>query len=416
MQEYVLNIVRQAKEASRALASLQSDIKDAVLDKMAQALIENQSYILEENKKDLSSAVREQARESFIDRITLNEKRVEAMSRCLRQIADLPDPVGMIIEQWSMPNGLSIKKVSVPIGVILMVYEARPNVTSDSIGLMFKSSNAGILRGGAGALNSNLAIARVLKKVVRDSGIDFDPVFIIERTEHEIVDLLLKENEYIDLVIPRGGEDLIRKTVENSRIPVIKHYKGICSIFVDSCVDVEKAVKICVNAKVQRPAVCNAVETILVHKDKAREFLPRLKKELDRYSVQIRADAAARAILTEAVPANEEDWSAEYLDLIVAIKVIEDVDEAIKHINFYGSHHTDSIISEDSNNVEKFVKEVDSACCFANISTRFSDGYEFGFGAEIGISTDKLHARGPMGLRDLTTYKYIVYGNGQIRE
>lgn len=416
MREYVLNIVRQAKEASRALASLQSDIKDAVLDKMAQALIENQSYILEENKKDLSSAVRKQARESFIDRITLNEKRVEAMSRCLRQIADLPDPVGMIIEQWSMPNGLSINKVRVPIGVILMVYEARPNVTSDSIGLMFKSSNAGILRGGAGALNSNLAIARVLKKVVRDSGIDFDPVFIIERTEHEIVDLLLKENEYIDLVIPRGGEDLIRKTVANSRIPVIKHYKGICSIFVDSCVDVEKAVKICVNAKVQRPAVCNAVETILVHKDKAREFLPLLKKELDRYSVQIRADAAARAILTGVVPANEEDWSAEYLDLIVAIKVIEDVDEAIKHINFYGSHHTDSIISEDSNNVEKFVKEVDSACCFANISTRFSDGYEFGFGAEIGISTDKLHARGPMGLTDLTTYKYIVYGNGQIRE
>jgi glutamate-5-semialdehyde dehydrogenase len=284
------------------------------------------------------------------------------------------------------------------------------------VGLLFKSNNVGILRGGGDSLRSNAAIAKVLMRAVKDSGIKFMPFFLVEKTEHAVVDALLKQNEYIDLVIPRGGEALIRKVAASSRIPVIKHYKGVCHLFIDLSANFIKALKICVNSKVQRPGVCNAVEKILVHKAVAPKFFPMLKKEFDKYGVEIRGDEEARKILKGIKKAKESDWHAEYLDLIVTIKIVKNLDEAIGHINHYGSHHTDGIVTEDKINAAKFSKEVDSACVFHNISTRFSDGYQFGLGAEIGISTDKLHARGPMGVEDLTTYKYVVEGDGQIRE
>ncbi|UCD14940.1 MAG: glutamate-5-semialdehyde dehydrogenase [Candidatus Omnitrophota bacterium] len=416
MQSYVSRIVKEAKKASYLLAGVSADIKDRALQRMAKYLLDNREYIFKANRKDLKQAVKDKLKESFIDRLTLDEKRLKEMRESLREIAGLPSPVGSIIDGWQSKGGFPIQKVRVPIGVIFMIYEARPNVTSDSIGLLFKSSNAAILRGGAAAINSNKAIAATLRKAVRDSGINFDPFFIIDKPEYKIVDALLRESNYIDLVIPRGGQALIKKVVKKSQIPVIKHYKGVCHIFVDKYLDMEKALKICLNAKVQRPSVCNAVETILVHKDIASKFLPKLKKELDKSGVQIRAGNAAAKILKGVRKAKQQDWSTEYLDLIVSIKVVKNLDEAIAHINCYGSHHTDSIVTENIDNGRRFTKEVDSACCFVNISTRFSDGYQFGLGAEIGISTDKLHARGPMGLSDLTTYKYVAYGDGQVRE
>jgi glutamate-5-semialdehyde dehydrogenase len=416
MIEYVKNVAKKARASSYKLVNLDTEDKNKALLKMADYLLKEKDYILAENKKDVERAINNKCKKSFIDRLTLDKGRLEEMSVSLREIAQLPDPVNRVIDGWKNKQGLSIQKVKVPIGVIFMIYEARPNVTSDSVGLMFKSSNAGILRGGGDALNSNKAIGEVLKKAIKDSGIDFETFFIIDKPEHEIVDLLLCENDYIDLVIPRGGEALIRSVVEKSRIPVIKHYKGICSIFVDEDVDFQQAVKICVNAKVQRPSVCNSAETILVHENIASAFLPLLKKSLDDYKVEIRGDEKTRKILKDVEVAQEEDWSTEYLDLIISIKVVSGIEEAIAHINAYGSHHTDSILTNDVSRSQKFVKEVDSACCFVNISTRFSDGYQFGLGAEIGISTDKLHARGPMGLEDLTTYKYVVFGEGQIRE
>jgi glutamate-5-semialdehyde dehydrogenase len=415
MENYVKKIVKKAKENSFLISKLSSQKKNDILIRMANYLWENKDFILKENEKDIKRAKEKNLKKSFIDRLTLNEKRLKEMCNCLKEIANLKDPINSVIDGWVRPNGLFIQKVRVPIGVVLAIYEARPNVTSDCIGLLLKSSNIAILRGGKDAICSNLTIAKVLKKACLDEGLDFEPFFIIKKTEHKVVDLLLKEKDYIDLVIPRGGETLIKKVVESSYIPVIKHYKGVCHIFVDEDIEIEKALRICINAKTQRPSVCNAVETILVHKNIAKKFLPFLKKELDKYKVEIRADNKTREILKGVKRAKESDWFAEYLDLIVSIKIVEDIEEAIQHINFYGSHHTDAIITKNINNAQKFVREVDSACCFVNISTRFSDGYQFGLGAEIGISTDKLHARGPMGIYDLTTYKYVVYGDGQIR-
>jgi len=416
MKKYVKNLVKKAKEASYKLAKLDSEKKNAILFKMADCILENKDFILQENAKDVKAAIKNKLQKNFIDRLTLSERRLGEMSESLKEIAKLPDPVGKVIDQYQRPNGLKLKKVRTPIGVILVIFEARPNVTSDCAGLLFKSSNIAILRAGKDCVNSNKAIARVLEEAIASSGLDFKPFFIIEKTDHKIVDLLLHENEYIDLVIPRGGEALIRKVVENSKIPVIKHYKGVCHIFVDKEYDMGKAIRICVNAKVQRPSVCNAVEKILVHKDIANTFLPLLKSELDKYKVEIRGDSSSCRILKKIKKAKEQDWFAEYLDLIVTIKVVASVDEAISHINFYGSHHTDSIITKNAGNAAKFTREVDSACCFVNISTRFSDGFQFGLGAEIGISTDKIHARGPMGLTELTTYKWVVEGDGQVRE
>ncbi|MFA5272122.1 MAG: glutamate-5-semialdehyde dehydrogenase [Candidatus Omnitrophota bacterium] len=416
MKKYIKDLVKKAKEASYKLAKLDSEKKNAMLYRMADSLLANKEIILNENAKDVKSAIKNKMAQSFIDRIILNEKRINEMGAALKEVAKLPDPVGKTIKETIRPNGLNIKKVRAPIGVILVIYEARPSVTSDCIGLLFKSSNVAVLRGGKDSINSNKIIGKILQEAIKNSGIDFTPFFIIENTDHKAVDLLLKENEYIDLVIPRGGEELIRKVVMSSTIPVIKHYKGVCHIFIDRYVDVEKALRVCVNAKVERPSVCNAVEKFLVHKDIAKYFLPLLKSELDKYKVKIKGDNKTCKILKGIERAKEEDWFAEYLDLIVTIKVVDGLDEAISHINFYGSHHTDGILTKNTANAARFVKEVDSACCFVNISTRFNDGFQFGLGAEIGISTDKLHARGPMGLEELTTYKWVVTGDGQIRE
>ncbi|MBN2120338.1 MAG: glutamate-5-semialdehyde dehydrogenase [Candidatus Omnitrophica bacterium] len=416
MSAYIKDLVTKAKKSSFALARLSTLEKNRALKVMARDIIKNKDYILKENLKDLKIAYKNKLKQSFIDRLKLTDKRIKEMSKSLSAVAKLVDPVGKVISATTRPNGIRIKRVRVPIGVVLIVYEARPNVTSDCVGLLFKTSNVGILRGGSGALYSNKAIARVLNRALKRSGISFPAFFVVERTQRNLIDELLKQDTYIDLVIPRGGESLIRKVAKSSAIPVIKHYKGVCHIFVDKEADIKKALNISINAKTQRPSVCNAVETILVHQDIARKFLPLLKKEFDKRGVEIRGDKKTFAVIPGINQAKEADWAIEYLDLIVSIKIVKDITEAITHINTYGSFHTDSIITKSRKNIEKFLKEVDSACCFSNISTRFSDGFQFGLGAEIGISTDKLHARGPMGLEELTTYKWVATGNGQIRK
>ncbi|MBD3263679.1 MAG: glutamate-5-semialdehyde dehydrogenase, partial [Candidatus Omnitrophica bacterium] len=405
VSQYVKNLVGEAREASYELAKVETATKNKILRDMARELLKEKDFILKENSKDLAAAEKKNLKGSFIDRLRLDNKRIKEMSLSLKAVAALPDPVGKIVTSLKRPNGIRIKKVRAPIGVILIIYEARPNVTSDCTGLLFKTSNVGILRGGGAALHSNTAIGTVLKKVIKKSGLKFNPFFIVGKTDHRTVDELLKQDNYIDMVIPRGGEVLIRKVVELSRIPVIKHYKGICNIYIDRNFDIKKALDICVNAKVQRPSVCNAVENILIHKDSLKTFLPLLKKEFNKLGVEIRGDEAAVKTVEGIRKAKERDWQTEYLDLIVAVKTVKNAAEAVKFINKYGSHHTDAIITNDSCEAKRFVKEIDSACCFINISTRFSDGYQFGLGAEIGISTDKLHARGPMGLEELTTYK-----------
>ncbi len=416
MSTYVKKLVRQARESTYKLTNLSTAKKNRALKAMAAAIIENKDYIIKENAKDIKAAKKKNLKQSFIDRLRLNLKRIKEMSLSLAEVAKLNDPVGEVISKTKRPNGITIEKVRVPIGNILIVYEARPNVTSDCVGLLFKTSNVGVLRGGGNAINSNKAIAKVLNSALEKSGIDFKVFFIVEKTDHKTVDELLKQDQYLDLVIPRGGETLIRKVVELSSIPVIKHYKGVCHILVDKDADLKKALKIATNAKAQRPSVCNAVETILVDNKIAKKFLPLLKEEFDSLGIKIRADNKTAQIITGTSKASLKDWSTEYLDLTISIKVVSGIDEAIRHINTYGSRHTDAIITKNKTAAKKFVKEVDSACCFINISTRFSDGYQFGLGAEIGISTDKLHARGPMGLEELTTYKYIAKGTGQIRK
>ena len=415
MNSYVSNLVKEAKNNSYLVSNLNTDIKNKLLKSFATALLRKKRFIIGQNRKDILEAENKKIKKSFIDRLKLNDKRINDMAQSLIQIAALDDPVGEVISGYKRPNGIFINKVRTPIGVILIIYEARPNVTSDCIGLCFKSSNIAILRGGSSAINSNRAIFRVFKEVVQKEKLGFMPFFFIDKTDYSIMDSLLKNHEFIDLVIPRGGESLIKKVTENSLIPVIKHYKGVCHIFIDKSADYKKALDICVNAKVQRPSVCNAVETILVHKDETG-ILPLLKKEFDKYKVKIKGCRKTKRILKGIDKATEDDWYTEYLDLIVSVKIVSNVSEAVSHINFYGSHHTDSIVTENINDATEFVNRVDSACCFVNISTRFSDGNQFGLGAEIGISTDKLHARGPMGIKELTTYKYVVYGDGQIRE
>ena len=416
MSNYVQKLVKEARAASYKLAKLTTAEKNKALKNMAKAILKEKNFILRENKKDIAEATKKNLKMSFIDRLSLNDKRLKEMSASLKAVANLTDPVGKIISTKKRPNGMVVKRIRVPIGVVLIVYEARPNVTSDCVGLLFKTSNIGILRGGGNAIKSNKAIGKVLEGALRKSGINFPVFFVVDKTDHKIVNELLKAQDYIDLVIPRGGETLIRKVADISRIPVIKHYKGICHIYVDMKFDLKQALKICVNAKVQRPSVCNAVETILIHQSSAKKFLPHLKKEFDKYGVEIRGDLKAVKLLPGIKKANNKDWTTEYLDLVVSVKIVASPQEAINHINLYGSHHTDSILTKNFSNADKFVREVDSACCFSNISTRFSDGHQFGLGAEIGISTDKLHARGPMGLEELTTYKYVVTGTGQIRK
>ncbi|MFA4854540.1 MAG: glutamate-5-semialdehyde dehydrogenase [Candidatus Omnitrophota bacterium] len=408
------NIAKEALQASRALAVLSTGAKNAVLKDMAAALLNKRVVILKANKKDIAGSGGKGR--AFIDRLTLNHARIKQMADSLLDIVKLKDPVGRVLRAWKLSNGLRINKVSSPIGVVAIIYESRPNVTSDCIGLCFKSGNSVILRGGSESLNSNIAIYNVLNAVMLKHGLPCGAINLIEVSDRKAVDILLKFNNYIDVVIPRGGEELINKVVSSSRIPVIKHYKGICHVYVDEWADLNMAEKICFNAKLQRPGVCNAMESMLVHRDAADRFLPGMLKKFKDAGVQIRGCPTTVRIAKWAKAATEKDYRTEYLDLILSVKVVQDLDAAIAHINDYGSHHSDSIVTEDRENAKRFLRRVDSACVYVNASTRFTDGNQFGMGAEIGISTDKLHARGPMGLQELTTYKYMIFGSGQIRE
>ncbi|MFZ3065215.1 MAG: glutamate-5-semialdehyde dehydrogenase [Nitrospirota bacterium] len=411
----MLKLAQDAKEASLRLARLNSNVKNSALIRTADELIKQADVLKEANKKDLQAAKEKGLSSAMIDRLTLSDKVIKGMADGLKEVAALTDPVGEILRMWRRPNGLLVGKMRIPIGVIGIIYESRPNVTADAAGLCLKSGNAVILRGGSEAINSNLAICKVLKEACAKEGIPEAAIQLIPTTDREAVLEMLKLEEYIDLIIPRGGESLIRSVVENSMIPVIKHYKGVCHIFVDRSADLKMAEDICFNAKVQRPGVCNAMETMLVHKAVAEDFLPAMGKRFSDAGVELRGCNETQKILPFAKPAAEDDWYAEYLDLILSVKVVNNITEAISHIAKYGSLHTESIITRDYNNAQRFLREVNSSTVLINASTRFSDGFQLGLGAEIGISTTKIHAFGPMGLEELTTTKFIVHGDGQIR-
>lgn len=408
-------IAQRAKEASCLLRLAKQDEKNRALHFMAEALIDKKKDILSANKKDVAAARAARKPEAFIDRLLLTEERLFDMSKCIRDVISLPDPVGQIISAWIRPNGLKIEKVRVPIGVIGIIYESRPNVTADCASLGIKSGNSVILRGGSFAVNSNKAVFKALSHSVEKSSLPKDCLQMIFTTERKAIHYLLKQNEFIDLIIPRGSEALINEITAQSQIPVIKHSKGLCHIYVDEEVDLNMAEEIVYNAKVQRPGVCNAVETLLIHKDVAVRFLPHLFKKLKDSGVELRGCEITRKILKEVKTATLKDWSTEYLSLILSVKIVESLDEAMGHIRKYSSGLSEAIITENYANALRFLNEVDSACVYVNASTRFTDGNQFGLGAEIGISTDKIHARGPVGLKELTTYKYVILGNGQIR-
>jgi glutamate-5-semialdehyde dehydrogenase len=412
----VKDIATAARQASLIMARLTSGVKNALLLSMAEALTAATPELIAENAKDLATGRDKGLSDAMLDRLMLDEARIKGMADALREVAALPDPVGAVDRMWQRPNGLQVGKMRIPLGVIGIIYEARPNVTADAAALCLKAGNAVILRGGSEAIHSNLAIAAILRGEMRKSGIPEEALAVIPFTEREGVLEMLKQEELIDLIIPRGGESLIRFVVENSRIPVIKHYKGVCHIYVDAAADIPMAGKIVVNAKTQRPGVCNALETLLVHRDIAGAFIPRMADALAALQVEIRGDETVCSLAPTATPATEEDWQAEYLDLILAMKVVDDLDGAIDHINRYGSLHTEAIITNDYAHAQRFIREVNSSTVLVNASTRFADGGQLGLGAEIGISTTKLHSFGPMGLEDLTTTKFIVYGSGQIRQ
>ncbi|MFB0526091.1 MAG: glutamate-5-semialdehyde dehydrogenase [bacterium] len=409
-------MAKRAKLAANAMANLSPSSKNRALLAMAKAIEERAEDIKSKNRIDLEEGKEAGLTPALIDRLTLNDNRIKNMAKGLREIAELPDPVGEVIEQKLRPNGLRIEKVRVPLGVIAIIYESRPNVTCDAAGLCLKAGNAVILRGGSEAINSNIIIAKVLQEAAYSSGIPQGAIQLIETTEREAIFQLIKMDQFIDVVIPRGSEEMIRKIKANATVPVIGHGKGLCHIYVDRNADLGMAERICFNAKVQRPGVCNAMETLLVHKDIAGEFLPGMIKKFEEAKVEIRGDEKTKNILPHINSASEEDWSTEYLDLILSVKVVDSLSEAIDHINRYGSMHSEAIVTRDKDAARRFLKEVDAASVFWNASTRFTDGGEFGMGAEIGISNQKLHARGPMGVRELTSTKFIIYGNGQIRE
>ncbi len=415
IREKLIKMAKAARAASRTLATEPREIKNKVLISMSESLAKEARALIKANSRDVLQAKRQGKSSAFLDRLVLNQKRITEMSRALKKIAALSDPVGKTIRSWRRPNGLLIKKVRVPIGVVAIVYESRPNVTSDCIGLCLKSGNAVILRGGKAAINSNRAIFNILRKSLLKYRLPQAAMNLVSVTDRKAVDILLGLNDFIDLVIPRGGEGLIKLVEQKSKIPVIKHYKGICHIYVDSQVNPALARKVVFNAKVQRPGVCNAMETLLVHQRVARRFLPLVIQDLKAAGVEIRGDSTTRKIAKGIKKAQKSDWSTEYLDLILSVKVVPNLKGAIEHINRYGSGHSDAIITENRKTASKFLNQVDSACVYLNASTRFTDGYEFGLGAEMGISTDKLHARGPMALEELTTYKYQIFGKGQIR-
>jgi glutamate-5-semialdehyde dehydrogenase len=406
---------RLARQASIVLARLSTEVKNKALVAMADALVENQALIIRENERDLGKAPELGLSPAMIDRLTLNEAAIGDIARGLAEVAALPDPVGKVTSMWKRPNGLVVGRMRIPLGVIGIIYESRPNVTADAAALCLKSGNAIILRGGSEAIHSNLVIVRVLQGVLRDLSLPETAIQIVPITDREAVYEMLQLEEFIDVIIPRGGEDLIRAVVRDSRIPVIKHYKGVCHVFVDEGANLDMAVRICVNAKTQRPGVCNAMETLLVHEAVAGEFLPVVAGPFRKAGVVLRGCERTRAILPDVETATEEDWYREYLDLILAVRVVRDLDEAIAHIGQYGSLHTEAIVTESYERAQRFLAEVNSSVVLVNASTRFSDGFELGLGAEIGISTTKLHAFGPMGLEELTTTKFIIYGNGQVR-
>jgi len=411
----VKELGKRAKEASYDLGVVSTSEKNKALELMALALLKNKEEIIKENQKDIERAKEKGTPASLIDRLYLNDERIEGMAQGLREIAALDDPVGEVLEMWKRPNGLQIGKQRVPMGVIGIIYEARPNVTSDAAALCLKTGNAVILKGGSDAINSNKAIVNVLIEAVKEAGLPEFSIQLIEDTSREATNEMMKLNEYIDVLIPRGGAGLIQAVVKNATVPVIETGVGNCHIYVDENSDLEMAKDIIINAKTSRPGVCNAAEKILINEKIAGEFLPVIVKGLREKSVEIRGDEKVINIIKDVKAATEEDWGREYLDYVIGAKIVKDVDEAINHINKYGSGHSEAIITESYKNSQKFLNKVNAAAVYVNASTRFTDGGEFGFGAEIGISTQKLHARGPMGLKELTTIKYIIYGNGQIR-
>jgi len=412
----IQEMCEKAVRASRELATVTSRKKNAMLEAMADELEAQRDIIRDANQKDLAEAKKSGLSPAMVDRLDLNDARMDSMIKGIRDVVALKDPGGQLISSWIRPNGLEIQKVRVPIGVIGIIYESRPNVTADATSLCFKTANAVVLRGGSEAFNSNQAITKALCEGGMKKGMPEHAIQLIQTRDRDAVNALLHMEGLVDLIIPRGGESLIRAVTEMSRIPVIKHYKGICHTYVDDQADLDMALAISENAKVQRPGVCNAMETLLVHEKIAAEFIPRVIQQMEAAGVEFRGDPVACAMDSSIGEATEDDWHAEYLDLILAIRVVPGVDAAIEHINPYGSRHSDAIVTSSETAQKKFLSEVDSSTVYVNASTRFTDGAEFGMGAEIGVSTDKLHARGPMGLEELTTYKYLVFGKGQIRE
>ncbi|MBX9997246.1 MULTISPECIES: glutamate-5-semialdehyde dehydrogenase [Priestia] len=406
---------KQAQEASYFLGNVTSEQKQQALYKMAAALLSQQEAILKANELDVEKAVQKGTSKAMLDRLSLNEERIHGMADGLRQVAALADPVGEVLSMAKRPNGLQIGQQRVPIGVIGIIYEARPNVTCDAAGLCLKAGNAVILRGGSEAFYSNQAIVSVLSQAAASAGLPEHSVQLIEDTSRETALELMKLNEYIDVLIPRGGAGLIEAVVKNATVPVIETGTGNCHIYVDEEYDRDMAANIVINAKTSRPAVCNSAEKLIIHERAAHEFLPIIVQALREEGVEVRGDDRALTIVPDLVPAGDEDWKKEYLDFIMAVKIVDDIDEAISHINVHSSHHSEAIVTTNYAHAQRFLQRVNSAAVYVNASTRFTDGEEFGFGAEIGISTQKLHARGPMGLKELTTLKYIIYGNGQIR-
>lgn len=416
LQETITNMSRAARDAAHKLGGVSSAQKNAALLAIAAGLEKEAGFIQSENKKDLSRAEEMGLSAAMIDRLTIKAATIAAMVTGLKEVADLNDPVGTMGPTWIRPNGLQVARMRIPLGVIGIIYESRPNVTVDAAGLCLKAGNAVILRGGSEAFFSNQALAAIIEKALTASALPDKAVQVVPVREREAVYALLGQEAYVDLIIPRGGEGLIRSVVENSKIPVLKHYKGVCHVYVDGDADLEMARNICFNAKVQRPGVCNALETLLVHRSAAKSFLPAMAERFAEAGVELRGCAETCRILPDAQQAQASDWPAEYLDLILAVKVVNDMDEALAHIAAFSSNHTEAIITRDYERAQRFVREADSSVVLVNASTRFNDGGQLGLGAEIGISTSKLHAFGPMGLEELTTTKFVVYGSGQIRE
>jgi glutamate-5-semialdehyde dehydrogenase len=415
LKSKIVELAKNSQNAAKVLSNVSTDIKNKALLNMAEELVKQTPFLITENAKDIENAKQAGISSAMIDRLTLKESTIKGIATGLTEVAALPDPVGKITSMWRRPNGLLVGRMRIPLGVIGIIYESRPNVTADAAALCLKSGNAVILRGGSEAIHSNIAIAEILQNVLKRVGIPEAAIQIIPTTDREAVYEMLQLEEYIDVIIPRGGEELIRAVVNQSKIPVIKHYKGVCHIFVDETADLEMAAKICMNAKTQRPGVCNAMETLLIHENIARQFLPVMAEKFRQAGVLLRGCPKTKEIIPDMEAATEQDWYEEYLDLILAIRVVKTLDEAINHIGRYGSLHTEAIITQNYQNAQRFLNEVNSSTVLVNASTRFSDGFELGLGAEIGISTTKLHAFGPMGLEELTTTKFIIYGNGQVR-